>query len=187
MLHEKIDSEKYKASLIKKLSNFCEKAPVLLGFITSDDKVTLIHTNSGKKYDFPWNFSVPVKSFIYNIKQVLVENHYPRLIQKVVTERSLTPSEQAEMMASYDNPNDIPNKIKETSERFWRIDRVIVWKDIFILVDEDTLEQYRYKLKKSCVFFLKNYRSGKYTLYTAADFFFSNSELLNKIEPVEPK
>lgn len=183
MLHEKIDSEKYKAELIKKLSNFSEKAPVLLSFVTSDAGVTIIHTNSGNKYQFPWDFTVPVKSFIHDIKDVLVENHYPRLVQTIEEEVPLTPEEQAAMLESGTDAVDLKTFKTVSTKKMWRIDRVIVWRDIFILVDETTGDQYRYKMHKSCVFFLKNYRGGKYTLESAADYFFRNSLLLNKIEP----
>lgn len=183
MIHEKIDSEKYKAELIKKLSNFCEKAPVLLSFVTSDAGVTIIHTNSDKRYEFAWDFTTPVKSFIHDIKQVLVENHYPRLVQTIEEEVPVTPKEQAKMLEEGAEADDLPTTKTVVRKKMWRIDRVIVWRDIFILVDEETNEQYRYKMHKSCVFFLKNYRSGKYTLETAADYFFRNSMLLNKIEP----
>lgn len=186
MLHEKIDSERYKAELIKKLSNFCEKAPVLLSFVTSDSGVTIVHTNSGEKYQFPWDFTVPVKTFIHNIKEVLVKNHYPRLLQIIEEEVPLTPEEQAALLEQGTTAAELPTTKIERSQKLWRIDRVIVWRDVFILIDEDTGEQYRYKMHKSCVFFLKNYRSGKYTLETAADYFFRNSELLNKIDPQAP-
>lgn len=186
MLHEKIDSERYKAELIKKLSNFCEKAPVLLSFVTSDTGVTIVHTNSGQSYSFPWDYAVPVKSFIHSIKEVLVQNHYPRLMQVIEEEVPLTPEEQAAML-EHGTPADKLPAVKTTQrKKMWRIDRVIVWRDVFILVDEETDEQYRYKMNKSCVFFLRNYRSGKYTLESAADYFFRNSELLNKIDPQSP-
>jgi len=183
MLHTKIDSEKYKAEFIKKLSNFCEKSPVLLSFVTADDGVTIIHANTGKQYVFEWDFTKPVKTFIHEIKEVLVVNHYPRMVENIVSEIPLTPEEQAKLLEEGVEPDKLPTTRKETTQRMWRIDRVIVWRDIFILVDEATGDQYRYKLNKSCVFFLKNYRSGKFTLESAWDYFSKNSVLLNKIEP----
>lgn len=182
MLHTKIDSERYKAEFIKKLSNFCEKSPVLLSFVTADDGVTLIHANTGKKYTFSWDFTKPVKAFIHEIKEVLVANHYPRMIETIKTEVPLTPEEQARLLEEGTDPKDLPSFRTVTTQRVWRIDRTIVWRDVFIIIDEGTGEQYRYKLEKSCIFFLKNYRSGKFTLETAWDYFKKNSVLLNKIE-----
>ncbi len=183
MLHTKIDSERYKAEFIKKLSNFCEKSPVLLSFVTADEGVTIIHANTGARYEFPWDFTKPVKSFIHEIKDVLVARHYPRMLEHITSEVQLTPEEQAVLLEEGTEPDKIPSTRSVVTDRTWRIDRVIVWRDIFILVDEDTNEQYRYKLNKSCVFFLKNYRSGKFTLESAWDYFSKNAVLLNKIEP----
>jgi hypothetical protein len=182
MLHEKISAETYKSELIKRLSNFCEKSPVLLSFITTDANVTIIHTNTSLKYEFPWDYTVPVKDFIHSIKQVLVEKHYPRMIQ--VTEESvmLTPEEQAALLEAGSDPAKLPTVKKVQTKKLWRIDRIIVYRDVFILVDEATNEQFRYRMLKSCIFFLRNYRGGKYTLESAADYFFRNSTLLNKIE-----
>jgi len=183
MLQQKIDSERYRADLIKKLSNFCEKSPVLLSFVTSDAGVTIIHSNSNKKYEFPWDYTKPVKSFIHDIKMVLVANHYPRMVEVTKNQIPLTPEEQAKLLEEGVDPEKLPTTREVSTSRLWRIDRVIVWRDIFILVDEQTGEQFRYKLNKSCVFFLKRYRSGGFTLETAAEYFFKNATLLNAIVP----
>lgn len=179
MLQNKIDSERYKAEFVKKFSNFCEKSPVLLSFVMSDVGATVIHANTGKRYEFPWDYSVPVKHFIHSIKEVLVQNHYPRMIETLTEAIPLTADEQAEYFAQ---GAEIPSVKTVTRQRVWRIDRVIVFKDVFILVDEGTGIQYRYKLNKSCVFFLKNYRSGKYTLESSWEYFAKNSSLLNRID-----
>lgn len=179
MLQNKIDSERYKAEFVKKFSNFCEKSPVLLSFVMSDTGASVIHANTGKRYEFAWDYSIPVKYFIHSIKEVLVANHYPRMIETITEQIPLTANEQAEY---FEQGQEIPAAREVTRQRVWRIDRVIVFKDVFILVDEGTGEQYRYKLNKSCVFFLKNYRSGKYTLESAWEYFVRNSVLLNKID-----
>lgn len=181
MLQNKVDSERYKAEFIKKFSNFCEKSPVLLSFVMTDTGASVIHANTGKRYEFPWDYSTPVKYFIHSIKEVLVNNHYPRMVETVVSDTPLTAEEQA---SYFERGEEIPLTKRETRQRVWRIDRVIVFKDIFILVDEETGEQYRYKLNKSCVFFLKNYRSGKYSLESAWEYFVKNSVLLNKLEKI---
>jgi len=182
MLHTKIDSERYRAEFIKKFSNFCEKSPVLLSFVTTDANVTVIHANTGKKYEFDWDFTKPVKAFIHEIKEVLVANHYPRMIETITTEVPLSPEEQAQLLEEGSDPASLPTNRTETTERLWRIDRCIVWRDIFILIDEATGEQSRWKMNKSVIFFLKNYRAGKFSLTSAWDYFSKNSVLLNTIE-----
>ena len=83
MLYNKTDSNKYVSEFKTRFANFAQKAPILLSFIVADNKVTVIHENSQTAYDFEWDFTIPVKSFIHEIKQVLSDNHYPR-IERVI-------------------------------------------------------------------------------------------------------
>lgn len=184
MLYNKYSADKYKADFSKKFSNFCNKSPVLLSFVTTESKVIVVHSNSKKSYDFPWDFTVPLKSFIFQIKQVLVENHYPRIVQVIKEAVTLSAEEKAQLLVEGTSPQDLPATKDIVTKRFWRIDRVVVYKDQFILVDEDTEEQYQYKMRKSCIFYLRNYRTGKYkSLEEAGEAFFNQSTLLNRIEP----
>jgi hypothetical protein len=185
MLFEKIDSEKYKFAFDKKFSNFCEKAPILISFVKTSEGVTVIHENSGTPYDYLWDFTIPVKKFIYDIKQELVENHYPRLIQTITKERPATPEEQAEFLENGGDPKEVPSAFTESKEILWLIDKVIVIKDIFIVRNEETQEMFRYKMNRSSIFFLKNYRSGKFTLESAGAYFFKYSDNLGQLQPVE--
>jgi hypothetical protein len=90
MLINKVSADTYMSEFSKKFSNFCNKSPVLLSFAVQPDKVTVVHSNSQTKYHFPWDFTMPIKSFIYTIKQQLVENHYPRLIEVIREQVPLT-------------------------------------------------------------------------------------------------
>jgi len=182
MLYIKTDSQKYIAEFKDRFSNFAQKAPILLSFIVADDKVTVIHENSGQQYHFEWDFTIPVKSFIHEIKQTLSDNHYPRLEKQEVSEVPLSSEEQANLLASGVPVDQLPVSKKEIKSTIYRIDKVIALKDIFIIQDESTHKMYRYKLNYSSIFFLKNYRAGKYkSIAEAGDFFFSRAELLNEL------
>jgi hypothetical protein len=182
MLLTKLDSSKYIAEFRERFSNFAQKAPVLLSFITTDAEVRVVHENSGTIYTFQWDFSIPVKSFIHEIKQVLSDNHYPRVVKVETKEVALTPQEQAELLMQGQEPSSLPTtKIVEEREVF-KIDRVIALKDIFLLESENDYKIYRYKMNYSSIFFLKNYRTGKYkSIEEAGKFFFGKSELLNEM------
>jgi len=180
MLHQKISAETYKGILIKKLSNFCDKAPILLKFITSDKGVTIIHSNSNTRYEFPWDFETPVKTFIYDIKMKILV-HYPRMLQQIESEVALTPQEVAAALESGLEPDQIPATKTQVEEILWTITRVLVYKDIFLIQQEGSEEQLRYKMNKSCIHFLKNYRAGRFTLESAAEYFFKNSQLLSTL------
>lgn len=182
MLYTKTDSNKYIAEFKERFSNFAQKAPILISFIVSDDKVTVIHENSGQQYHFEWDFTIPVKSFIHLIKQVLSDNHYPRIERKIVQQIPLTADEKAALLASGTAVEELPLCRTEVQSTIYRIDKVITMKDIFIIQDEVTNKAYRYKLNYSSIFFLKNYRAGRYkTIEEAGDFFFSKAELLNEM------
>ena len=90
MIYHKIDADSYKESFSNKFTNFAEKAPIIISFAIDDIGVTVAHENSGKKYFYPWDYVVPVKSFIHDIKRDLVKNHYPRIQRKVHIIRPLT-------------------------------------------------------------------------------------------------
>lgn len=184
MLYTKIDSNKYMTEFKERFSNFAQKAPILLSFVVSEDKVQVIHENSGTVYDFDWDFTVPVKSFIHEIKQILSDNHYPRIARTIVSKVRLTPEEQAELLEQGVSTGELPTHKDQSSRSIFRIDKVIALRDIFIIQDEDTFETYRYKMNYSSIFFLKGYRTGRFkSLDEAGDFFFNKSELLNEIKP----
>lgn len=182
MLLTKLDSTKYIGEFRERFANFAQKAPILLSFITTDAEVRVVHENTGTIYTFQWDFSIPVKSFIHEIKQVLSDNHYPRIVRVIKHEVALTPDEQAKLLMDGIESKALPQtKIVEEREVF-KIDRVIALKDIFLLESEKDYKIYRYKMNYSSIFFLKNYRTGKYkSIEEAGSFFFGKSELLNEM------
>lgn len=182
MLYTKTDSVKYKSEFKTRFTNFAQKAPILISFVTDDSGVTVVHENSGKKHHFEWDFTVPVKSYIHAIKQSLSDNHYPRIVKTEWETVYYTPEEQADMLANGTSPEEIPCfKTVSTSELF-RIDKVITLDDVLILQSEKDFKMYRYKLNYSCIYFLKKYRQGGFaSLEEAGDFFFKRAICLNEL------
>ena len=99
MILQKVDSNSYKDLFVSKFENFAEKAPIVISFATDDLGVSVVHENSGKKYFYPWDYVVPVKSFIHEIKRDLADNHYPRIARNEEVTRPLTASEQADLIS----------------------------------------------------------------------------------------
>lgn len=182
MILQKVDSNSYKDLFVNKFENFAEKAPIVISFATDDLGVSVIHENSGKKYFYPWDYVVPVKSFIHDIKRDLVENHYPRVSRVEDVTRVLTAAEQADLIASGKyTVNDVPSTITEKVKKIYRIDKILIMKDEFILVDEDTNEQYCYKMGSSAFSYLRSYRSGEFnSIDEAGEAFFKKATLVNK-------
>jgi len=187
MTYENIDGDKYIGVVMRKLLNFSEKCPVSISIVTEtingENGVTIIHKNSGQKYFFAWDYNLDPKDFVHSIKETLVENHYPRIIETLYEETEVTSAELATMLEAGTPIEGLPKTVKKvTGTVTWRIDKVIMWRDIFILLNEDTQKQYRFKLNTSSVVFLKDYRSGVYTsLEAAGKYFFDNAILLNEI------
>jgi hypothetical protein len=196
MIAENINGDKWKQTTVKKLLSFCEKCPCVLSIKTAvhqgEDGVFVIHKNTGMQYFFPWDYSVEPKDFIHEIKTFLAKKHYPILVETITEEHKLTKEELALMVEEGKSIQELPQYEKRIKEKkLWRIDKVILWKDIVILVQIDNKgntisNQYRYKYNKNLVIFLKKYRSGEYAdLEEAGNEFFNNSILVNEITPKE--
>lgn len=187
MTYENINGNKYVSTVMRKLLNFSEKCPVSLTIVTEtingEPGVSIVHKNSGRKYFFAWNYSKDPKEFVFDIKQALVTNHYPRIIETNYETREASSSELAKLLEEGVPIDQLPKTIRtEVGTTMWRIDKVILWRDIFILVNEETNKQFRYKLNSNSIIFLKEYREGKYkTLEEAGSYFFHNAILLNEI------
>lgn len=108
------------------------------------------------------------------------------MARKVTVTRELTVQEQANLIAKGQDINSIPNTITEEIEETYYIDKFLIMKDEFILVNQDTKEQFCYKMDSSGHIYLKNYRNGKFTdLFQAGDEFFKKSTLVKKLSRLE--
>jgi hypothetical protein len=181
MLYQKNDSTLYIQEFKRKFNNFAIKAPVILSYTTTPTGVQVVNESTSMVYEFSWDFSIPIKSFIHGIKEILVESCYPVLDLIEETEKALTGDEQISMASSGTPLDSIPTKYKIGVYHRYRIDKVIIVKDIFLLVDLETKKIYRYQLHKSSVFFLQKIRTGKLNPAQAADYFFKNATLLNEV------
>lgn len=186
MLQNSTDSETYIRTFRDKFSNFAQKAPTLISFITTSDGVILSHENTGRRYQFDWDFSTPIKKFIHDIKTVLREFHYPRIEHEEVKFVPLSEERATHLLLEGKGDCIVGNLEKIVTLKKYIIDKVITLKDIFIIIDEDTQIMYRYKMKSSSIFYLKRYRSGQFkTLLEAGEDFFNKCEFLGELKAVE--
>ena len=185
MIFNKTDANKYIEEFSSKFENCGEKAPIIISFCIDDLGVTVTHEKTKKKYFYEWDFSIPVKTFIHKIKQDLSTYHYPRICTKETIVQKVTPERAAELIANGCSVDQVP--AEETVEKIttYRIDKVLAMRDEFVLIDEDTGEQYCYRMKDSGIYFLKNYREGAFKdLFAAGDTFFKKSTLVAKLRNV---
>jgi hypothetical protein len=164
------------------MDNFAEKAPMRITYITSPTKVEILNEETEKIFSFEWDFSIPIKTFIFGIKQTLIKAGWYPIISKVEkVEVPLTKDEKVKLAMDGIPLSTIPLNKLNRIEHQYLVDKVISYKDIFIIEDLQTQQKYRYHMKRSCIFFLTDMRKGRLDTYTGADFFFKNSELLNEV------
>lgn len=187
MIVEKQNSDGYRRQVFSKFVSFSEKSPLLLDVRSTEQdgreglRVGIRDTDT--VFFYPWAPDVEPKTFIHTIKLDL-EGYYPTLDSQVYEEHPTSQSEILDYLERGFKVGEIP-KVNRTlsAVRHWRIDKVVVWRDIAILVDIDTGGQFRYKLNTNLVLFLKKYRSGAFVDKLAAgEYFFERASLLNKID-----
>ena len=179
MIYQKVEAKKYKEQFIRRFSNFSEKAPILISYVIEDKGVEVKHENSGTKYFYEWDYEIPVKAFIHRIKQDLSYMHYPRITRVVQQTVPVNEDRAADLMASGIPVDKIPDVEIQETKKHYRIDKILALQDTFILIDEDTGEQSSYKMvNTSAIYYLRNYRLGKYaTPEEAGEEFFKSAVL----------
>lgn len=179
MLFDKTNTHKYRAEFNSRFSNFCHKAPLLLSFALDEKEVKVIDEATSMVYSFSWDITIPVKKFIYQIKETLIKNGcYPVIIKTTKSERDPTPEEIAEEMADGIPLEETTIKIEITEQKKYLIDKVVIFKDIFILRDLETEDLCQFKLERKSVLFLRKLRTNKMTEEEAGEFFFKEAKFI---------
>jgi hypothetical protein len=181
MIYNKHDSASYEKEFKKRFTNFAEKAPILISFNTTPTCVQVIDESKDTVYEFPWDYTLIVKDFIHAIKEVLVKACYPIIVKTEPKEEPISIAEQTRMIEKGIPLDKVPTKRIVKSQKSYLIDKVIVYRDIFLLKELDTETVWRYKLNKSSIFFLKKIRNGAFSPEEAGNFFFDKAELLNEV------
>ena len=196
MIYKSIDCKQWERNFFKKFQSFMKKCPIVFSIITEPKGVRVTHANSGKSYYFEYDYEQDVKEFIHSIKLFFIPLHYPKVYEEIYEEVDTTPYEKAVLVESGKELSSIPSKTKKyICTKVWRIDRVMLWKDMFILVQENafngkilmkpTDKPRLYKMNGSAVMYLRNYRNQKWnTIEDASRAFFENAIYIKDLETV---
>ncbi len=182
MLYNKNDAQSYEKEFNKRFSNFCEKSPVLLSFNLSPTCVQVVDESKDNVFEFTWDYTLTVKEFIHAIKEILIKSCYPVITKKETTIEDVSIEEQSKMIADGVSVDKVPTKREVYKKKYYLIDKVIVYRDVFLIKELETDQVSRYKLNKSAIFFLKKVRNGSFSPEEAGTFFFENATLLNVIQ-----
>ena len=194
------NGKKWISDSIDKLHAYLDRAPVLVSDVVGTencvDGVFIIHEETKTKLFFPFDYDTEPKIWVHDIKEKLIQ-FYPRIIENITEERASTSAEMAEFVLNGGDPSKVPVTTKETKQqKLWRIDKVQLYKDIFILqlegirnigeTDWDyniTPTQNRFKFLGGCsVMYLTKYRNKDFNnLIDAGEYFFSNSIFIDEL------
>ncbi|HOF44248.1 MAG TPA: hypothetical protein PLI42_00760 [Candidatus Pacearchaeota archaeon] len=172
MLYQKREVNAYTSEFNKRFVNFCEKAPLLLSYSITPQGVQVV--NEMLKDDvtkesillFDWDYTLSPKEFIYAIKQVLKRTWYPKLVKKeIVVENT---------------DNNSAGEVKQILIPY-TIDKIIIFKDLFILENEITHEKEFYHFSKNSYLFVKHLKDkDNVSPEQLGEFFFTNAQKLEK-------
>lgn len=177
----------YINELEKRFGNFCKKAPIPLSF-----KITkhVIHVhefinNEVKPFDFTGEPNV--KIVVKRIKDWLCQHKYPVMVQTSIVEKPYSPAEYVDMVnkgeIKYEEIH-ITKKVVEDSIR-WRIEKVFVNRDEFIVRNIEEGKVYRFKLRMPCILFLRKMRENKLNSFDAWQLFSKRSDNLGECQEVD--
>lgn len=203
MILDSKNGKKWISNAMDKLHAYLNRAPILVSDITGTEKcvdgVFIIHESSKTKKFFPFDYDEDPKIWVHGIKTQLLE-FYPRIIEDVTESRALTSMEMAMFVENGGSISDMPSTKEDViMQKLWRIDKVQVYKDIFILQLEATKKkgdpawipvegpdpiQNRYKFQGgSSVFFLNKYRNNDFKdQEEAGKDFFENSIFIDELQ-----
>jgi len=170
----------------KRFSNFCNKAPVILTFKITPSSCFLKDCEKDIVHKFEFNHLIDVKTNIKVIKDWLVENVYPRMIEENFSETDLTNEEIEKLIESGVNEEEaIMKKDIQVSETAWIIEKLIIKRDELFIKNVENNRMYRYKMLIPSTLFLKKIRSGDMSEKEIFNYFYNKSTLINEIRTEE--
>ena len=91
-----ITHEEYLETFKKKFQNFAYKAPCKIDIVITPISIIVKDKRTLKTATFNFDYSIAINDFIFEIKQWLLENVYPVMIEKIVTNEEYTDDELRE-------------------------------------------------------------------------------------------
>lgn len=199
MLNKSVNGHKWVSNAIDKLKAYLSRAPIVVsditGTVNGQDGVFIVINEQKKKEFFPYEYELDPKVWVHGIKNWLV-NFYPRLIEEITAPVELSMDEKALIVEETGSVENIPSfKNKIVQRNAWRIDKILAYRDIFLLLKEGEIDESgnltksetpimrRFKYTGSSIIFLKKYRSSTYEdLPTISKEFFENAIPLDDVE-----
>jgi len=167
----------------RRFSNFCNKAPVILTFKITPSSCYLKDLEKGIVHKFDFNHLENVKQNIKKIKDWLIENIYPKMIEETFIEKNLSTEEIEKLIDSgLDEEEAIMKKNIQITETVWVIEKLIIKRDELFVKNLKNNKMYRYKMNIPSTLFLKKIRSGDMTKKEVFNYFYAKSTLIAEMK-----
>lgn len=194
MVKEYINGNEWTRKALEKMKAFLDRTPILITEIigTQDCKDGVFIIPEGAVNDsleevklfFPFDYDMEPKTWVHNIREAIIP-YYPRIVEPIYENVELTPKEMAIKAEEGVDISSIPKFEKRLIKRnCWRIDKILCFKDIFILTLEGTdskdgftscePKMVRYKYQGSSVIYLNKLRNQEFKNYDEASKEFFN-------------
>jgi len=169
-------TESYNASLLKSLSNFCEKCPLIINPKIQGDTI-ILEKDNGESFTFKIDYSLEKKKIIFGIREVL-EPLYPILYD--IEEKSYTTKELEELADKEGvSITEVLNRKKIIKTPRYKIIRIINFYNELNVVDMQTNYLISYKLKRTPVlYFMKETLEKNQDFEKASKIFSEQAELI---------
>jgi len=183
LIDETIFVDEFLDEFKKRFSNFCDKAPVILTFKITPSACFLKDCETNSLHKFEFNHLKDVKANIRDIKDWLVDNVYPVMIEENFNETDLS-NEEIEELIETGVPEEeaVMRKNIIITDVSWRIEKLIMKRDELFVRNLKTDKVYRYKILMPSTLFLKKIRNGM-SPKESFNYFYQKSQLLNEDFP----
>ncbi len=153
-----VDLGKFMKEFEARFASFCDNAPIILTFSVTPVNVILQDSKTKEVKEFPFDYTLSVKDNIHTIKEWLIANKYPQMLEVKSIYRARTDEEKQEMIDKGYSPEAVTSKATTIVKTRYRIEKLFVKKDILFVRNLTTKEEARYQLNMPSSIFLKKWR-----------------------------
>jgi len=165
----KVDVSSFLDDFQSRFRNFCKKAPLFLSYKTFDRGVNLYQYTvdsskdngskfeSKKVYEYYFDYDLSVKANIANIKHWLQGNLYPGMMLTAVLNEEYSVEELNALVSNGKIKLTDISDVSKTIEKniYFRIEKIISERDEVFIVELDSNEMFRFKMKIPVFSFIK--------------------------------
>jgi hypothetical protein len=199
MIKEVVDRRKWVSTAVDKLTAYLNRVPFSVNYAIENSRIIITpDVENAQEIPVDFDYNLEPKAWVHKIKEELIP-YYPRLIESIYEEVELSAEELALRLVNGEDPQNIPRVEKRLVKmNGYRIDKVLCYKDIFLLELESEATKFghgekadfrpveprmfRYKYVGSSVIFLNKLKERKVDIITASDEFFKRAVLIDEVE-----